>query len=82
VVERFEVRVGEIHGAVFTDLGNHWANPALIVLDENFVRPTLGFGGRVVTPVGPLAIDVGFNPAVRQALNEPIVAVHFSLGVF
>lgn len=73
---------GAIHGAVFTDLGNHWANPTLIVFNADFVRPTLGFGGRVVTPVGPLAIDVGFNPAVREALNEPIVAVHLSLGVF
>jgi hypothetical protein len=73
---------GAIHGAVFTDLGNHWADPTLIVFNADFVRPTLGFGGRVVTPVGPLAIDLGFNPMVREALNEPIVAVHFSLGVF
>ena len=73
---------GSIHGAIFTDLGNHWANPTLIELNPDFVRPTLGFGGRIVTPVGPLAIDVGFNPAVREALNEPVAAVHFSLGVF
>ncbi|MCB9593918.1 MAG: BamA/TamA family outer membrane protein [Sandaracinaceae bacterium] len=70
------------HGALFTDLGNHWADPSSITLDENFVRPTAGAGVRIVTPVGPLAIDVGFNLLQRTQLNEPLAAFHFSLGVF
>lgn len=70
------------HGALFTDLGNHWAEPSSITLDEDFVRPTAGAGLRIVTPVGPLAIDVGFNLLQRQRLNEPLAAFHFSLGVF
>jgi len=70
------------HGAIFTDLGNHWAEPSTIVIDESFVRPTAGAGLRIVTPVGPLAIDVGFNLLQREALGEPLAAFHFSLGVF
>lgn len=70
------------HGAVFTDLGNHWAQPSSITFDETFVRPTAGAGLRIVTPVGPLAIDVGFNLLQREELNEPLAAFHFSLGVF
>jgi len=73
---------GAFHGAVFTDLGNHWAEPGLIRLDESLVRPTAGAGIRIVTPVGPLAIDLGFNLLRREELNEPLFAVHFSLGVF
>ncbi|MBX3270887.1 MAG: BamA/TamA family outer membrane protein [Sandaracinaceae bacterium] len=82
---RAEVRFpiySAFHGAVFTDLGNHWADPASITLDGDFVRPTAGAGLRIVTPVGPLAIDVGFNLMPRPWLNEPIAAFHFSLGVF
>ena len=73
---------GSLQGAVFTDLGNHWADPTLIVFDETFVRPTAGLGVRVVTPVGPLAIDGGFNLLQRAELDEPLGAIHFALGVF
>lgn len=73
---------GVFHGAVFADLGNHWADPASIVFDENFVRPTAGLGLRVVTPVGPIALDWGFNLTQRQELGEPIGALHLSFGVF
>lgn len=71
-----------LHGALFADLGNHWSDPASIRFDESFVRPTLGAGIRIVTPVGPLALDVGFNPLYREALGEPWWAFHFSIGVF
>ncbi len=82
---RMELRFpiyGAFHGALFTDLGNHWAEPGLIRFDESLVRPTAGAGLRIVTPVGPLAIDLGFNLLRRVELNEPLFAVHFSLGVF
>ncbi len=71
-----------LHGAIFTDVGNHWADPSSIELNADFVRPTAGVGVRVVTPVGPLALDVGFNLLRRELLDEPIAAVHFSIGVF
>ena len=79
-----------LQGAIFTDLGNHWADPTQIDLgtdcvarpDACFIRPTAGFGFRLSTPVGPLALDFGFNPLVREDLKEPVAAVHFSIGVF
>jgi len=71
-----------LQGAVFADLGNHWADPASIVLDERFVRPTAGLGLRIATPVGPLALDYGFNLLRREELAEPFGALHFSIGVF
>lgn len=78
---RFPI-VDVLGGAIFVDLGNHWAVPASIRLDENFIRPTAGFGFRVVTPVGPLALDFGFNLLPRELLTEPVFAFHFSIGVF
>lgn len=78
---RFPI-IDVFHGAVFADLGNHWADPSSIRLDESFVRPTFGVGARIVTPIGPLALDLGLNPLQRVDLGEPFVAFHFSIGVF
>ncbi len=82
---RIEVRFpifSSLHGAVFADLGNMWADPALFVFNENFIRPTAGLGLRIVTPVGPVALDYGFNILRRSELDEPIGAFSFSIGVF
>lgn len=82
---RAEVRFpifASLQGAVFADLGNHWADPASIVLDESLIRPTAGLGVRIATPVGPLALDYGFNLLRREELGEPFGALHFSIGVF
>lgn len=82
---RVEVRFpifSSLHGAVFADLGNMWADPALVLLNENFVRPTAGLGLRIVTPVGPVALDYGFNILRREELGEPFGAFSFSIGVF
>ncbi len=58
-----------------------------LVLEERLykpfdLRPVAGLGVRYVTPVGPLALDVGFNLTPDEQLNEPIFAVQFSVGVF
>lgn len=82
---RAELRIpiyGPLQIAIFTDLGNHWADPSSIRLDENFVRPIVGGGVRVATPVGPIAIDVGGNILQRAQLGEPNMAVHLSFSVF
>jgi outer membrane protein assembly factor BamA len=86
-----------LQGAVFGDLGNHWTDPSTIVIGGCgpaadgadlgtanclFVRPTAGLGLRLATPVGPLALDYGFNLLRREALGEPFGAFHFSIGVF
>ena len=36
----------------------------------------------VVTPVGPIAFDYGFNLLRRAELGEPVGAFHLSLSVF
>jgi len=42
----------------------------------------VGAGLRYVTPIGPLALDVGVNLAPDLVINEPQFVVHFNIGVF
>jgi hypothetical protein len=35
-----------------------------------------------VTPVGPAALDLGFNLAPDLAINERLWALHFTIGLF
>jgi outer membrane protein insertion porin family len=70
----------ELHGGLFSDLGNLWADASN--LDPFKLRPTAGFGLRLATPVGPIALDWGFNLSPRRALGERSNAVHFSIGLF
>jgi outer membrane translocation and assembly module TamA len=42
----------------------------------------MGVGLRYVTPVGPLAFDLGVNLDPDDALNEPATQLHFSIGTF
>ncbi|RYZ35491.1 MAG: hypothetical protein EOO72_12095 [Myxococcaceae bacterium] len=46
------------------------------------LRYAAGVGLRYVTPVGPLAFDVGFNLDRDEALNEAPTQFHFSIGTF
>jgi outer membrane protein insertion porin family len=70
----------ELRGGVFSDVGNLWSNA------DNFdpftLRPTAGIGLRLNTPVGPIALDWGFNLDPRGALQERRNAIHFSIGLF
>jgi len=78
---RFPI-VGNLGGAVFLDAGNVWAN-ADAMRPEDYVRLrwNVGLGLRYATPVGPLAVDYGFNLS-RQTSDEPFGAFHFSIGLF
>lgn len=83
VLFRAELRFplyGQLFGGAFSDLGNLWAEPDR--LNPFDLRPTAGFGLRLSTPVGPIALDLGFNLARRRALNERSSALHFSIGLF
>jgi outer membrane protein assembly factor BamA len=64
----------------FADVGNLWYDPVLI--DLKLIRTNLGFGFRVITPVGPVAFDIGFNVNPEYRINEPVFAPHFSVGFF
>jgi outer membrane protein insertion porin family len=41
-----------------------------------------GVGLRYGTPIGPLALDLGFNLAPDASINEQIAAIQFSVGLF
>jgi outer membrane protein assembly factor BamA len=75
---------GDIGGAFFTEFGNLWVNPR--ALDFTKLRPTLGLGVRIATPIGPIALDYGFNLLYnrpnRRPLDEAIGAFNFSIGLF
>ncbi len=78
-----ELRIGiskSVELGFFADLGNLWVNPANFRLID--LRPNAGSGIRFVTPVGPAALDVGFNLVPDAALNERLWAVHFTIGLF
>ena len=64
----------------FVDVGNLWYDPTLV--DLRLLRTNLGFGVRILTPVGPAAFDLGFNLNPEYRINEPVFAPHFSVGFF
>jgi outer membrane translocation and assembly module TamA len=75
---RFPV-FGSVDLGVFFETGNLW----LAVPDRPWpFRAIAGTGVRYGTPVGPLALDVGFNLAPDRVINEPSFVVHFNIGVF
>lgn len=65
---------------LFSDVGNLWFYSP--TRDSLNVRAGLGTGLSYATPVGPLAMDVGFNPWRRTRNAEPLVQLHFAVGVF
>ncbi len=85
--------------AVWAEAGNVWLQsgtstselPQYRALFDPLVRYSLGAGLRVVTPIGPLQIDLATNPAaalasgagqklLRTDWEEPLVRAHLSLG--
>jgi outer membrane protein insertion porin family len=65
---------------VFAEAGNLWLSASNAKAFE--LRYVAGLGLRYVTPVGPLALDFGFNLSPDTAVNEPTVGIHFSVGLF
>ncbi len=65
---------------VFGEAGNLW-------FDSRSYRPldlryVVGTGIRYGTPIGPLALDVGFNLFPDFQVNEPAFNFNFSIGLF
>jgi outer membrane protein assembly factor BamA len=79
---RAELRIplsGIWQTALFLDTGNLWVDTGK-VLHEFRLRYSAGAGLRIDTPVGPLALDYGFNLDPRPW--EDVGAFHFSIGLF
>ncbi|HET6922987.1 MAG TPA: POTRA domain-containing protein [Anaeromyxobacteraceae bacterium] len=78
-----ELRVplgGSLEAGFFADVGNLWLDTTQVALSA--LRLNAGVGLRVVTPVGPAAVDVGFILQPDRNLNEPLVTPHFTIGFF
>ncbi|GMU62086.1 MAG: hypothetical protein AMXMBFR34_38490 [Myxococcaceae bacterium] len=70
---------GALDLGVFFETGNLW----LAVPDSLWpFRAIAGSGLRYQTPVGPLALDIGFNLSPDRVINEPSFVIHFNIGVF
>jgi len=65
---------------VFVEAGNLWFDTSQF--RPFVVRPVAGIGLRYGTPIGPLALDLGFNLAPDASLNEQLAAIQFSVGLF
>jgi outer membrane protein insertion porin family len=90
---RAELRVPlykSLQTALFVDAGNLWTDPTQI--RPLSLRYAVGSGLRLSTPVGPLALDYGFNVdrvldklfpnRTRKRFWEDLGAFHFSIGLF
>ncbi|HEU4630368.1 MAG TPA: BamA/TamA family outer membrane protein [Gemmatimonadaceae bacterium] len=66
----YRMRVwGPLSGAVFLDGAILPAgDDAFFTLDDNFMALTPGIGVRYQSPVGPIRVDVGYNPSPAEAL--------------
>ena len=69
-----------IASAVFADFGNVWTAVPAFTDVVTRLRFAPGTGLRATTPVGTIALDVGFNPFYRPEVNENTWALQFSLG--
>jgi outer membrane protein assembly factor BamA len=82
--ERIELRIPirtPFETVVFGDFGNLWVDPTYPFRKGVFpIRAAVGSGIRVQTPVGPLAVDYGFN--VTREQYEDVGALNFAIGLF
>jgi outer membrane protein insertion porin family len=66
---------GDLHGAVFYDIGSVGDS----AFDVDGFGQAIGIGLRYYLPMGPVRLDVGYNPG-RWFGADSDVAVHFSFG--
>jgi outer membrane protein insertion porin family len=69
----------QIYLDAFYDAGNIWSRPQ----DFNPTRlfRGAGFGGSIVTPLGPLGVDWGYGfDRIENGVRKPAWQMHFKLG--
>lgn len=72
--------VGPIETVIFFDTGNLWTTFNYPFENGFAFRAAAGSGLRIQTPVGPLALDYGFN--LTKKSYEDIGALNFAIGLF
>lgn len=80
---RAELRVpimGQFELAIFFDAGNLWLDQAQF--EPWTLRYATGVGLRMLTPIGPAALDLGINLNPDESLGESRFVPHFSIGLF
>ena len=77
-IELRQPLLGRLHGAAFYDLGNVLADHR-DVLELDGLRGGPGVGLRYLLPVGPIRLDLGFNPDPGPGESEFVG--HFSVGM-
>ncbi len=79
----FGARFSEsIYGSLFYDVGNVWATPAQFNPTRLFRGA--GIGVAVISPLGPLGLDLGYGFDRVNALGQPTPGwkLHFKIGNF
>ncbi len=74
VAERLEL-------GLFLDAGNLWLDPQARQRRAT-CAPAPAWAARFVTPIGPAALDLGFNLDRDARINEAVFAPHFTIGLF
>jgi outer membrane protein assembly factor BamA len=83
VLGKVEARLpvtGRVELGLFLEAGNLWLDPKNVNVRD--LRPNAGVGLRFVTPIGPAALDLGFNLRPDKRINEDTFAPHFTIGLF
>jgi outer membrane protein insertion porin family/translocation and assembly module TamA len=72
---RFPVFRDNLRGAAFLDFGQVWVDQDAI--DFGTLAWTPGLGVRYFSPIGPIRIDVGYNPVGAERVNVLTTEVEF-----
>jgi outer membrane protein insertion porin family/translocation and assembly module TamA len=72
---RFPVFRERLRGAAFLDFGQVWVDQDAI--DFGTLAWTPGLGVRYFSPIGPIRIDVGYNPVGAERVNVLTTEVEF-----
>ena len=59
---------GPLRGVAFIDAGQVWSDVDIEALDTGMLAWTPGLGVRYYSPIGPIRVDIGYNPTGAEVL--------------